>query len=341
MVGLLRRLMFGLPLLLACAPVYAHEMGTAALIIHELGPGQAQVVFKRSKSADGTVPPMEFSLSPNCALADVVTTWEEDREVIQRARLICDGPLRTHTLQASGFTRLAPDLIVSGQLLDGQSLTGVLTPKKPTMPLGPSKASEGPLLDYLLIGLEHILFGMDHVLFVAGLYLLWRKRQQSLPQLLGLFTTFTVGHSLTLAMLVLGWIVVPTRAIEAWIALSVLWVAVQLALHNPKQVQQGMARSQLLVVLMFGLLHGSGFALSMEDRGFPADQLMSALLLFNLGIELGQLLIVTAMAALFALFTHISNRHDARLMPWGEQAIIILTGGFALFWTVERIATYA
>nr|WP_306173605.1 HupE/UreJ family protein [Limnobacter humi] len=207
--------------------------------------------------------------------------------------------------------------------------------------LNGQKASDGPLLDYLLIGLEHILFGMDHVLFVAGIFLLWRKRQQTVAQLLGLFTTFTVGHSLTLALLVLGWMVVPTRAVEAWIALSVLWVAVQLALHDPKQSQHRMVRSQLLLVLLFGLLHGSGFALSMEDRGFPADQLMPALLLFNLGIELGQIIIVTLMAGLFAWFQTLSARRYPHLLPWGEHALIILTGGFALFWTVERIATYA
>lgn len=124
----------------------------------------------------------------------------------------------------SGFTRLAPDLIVLASPQQGDRIHAVLTPKEFTISLD-TKAPITPPLEYLSIGIEHIVFGLDHVLFVAGLYLLWRKRKQNVKQLIGQFTLFTVGHSLTLALLVLGWIAVPTRAIEAWIALSVLWLA--------------------------------------------------------------------------------------------------------------------
>eukprot|EP01030_Chromulinospumella_sphaerica_P005950 gene5950-5819_t len=138
------------------------------------------------------------------------------------------------------------------------------------------------------------------------------------------FTLFTVGHSLTLALLVLGWIAVPTRAIEAWIALSVLWLAWELVRKEPAQPSNW---SHLLLIAAFGLLHGSGFALSMEERGFPQDALLSTLLLFNLGIEIGQLWIVTVLATAFTLLekTHLPN-----YTRFAQYALTLCIGGAAL-----------
>lgn len=313
----------------------AHEMGTSALLVHETEKGTGQLVFKRTVGADGKVPPIDFQFEPACELRNLNTEWEDNTEVIQRGNFFCANALSAHTVFATGFTRLAPDLIVLATPLESERIHAVLTPKQTRVELNTNTAANNtPPLGYLLIGIEHIVFGWDHVLFVAGLYLLWKKRKQNAKQLLGQFTLFTLGHSLTLAMLVLGWIAVPTRAIESWIALSVLWLAWQLIRTEAPQQRNW---PHLLLIAAFGLLHGSGFALSMEERGFPEHALLSTLLLFNLGIEIGQLWIVTLLATTFALLekTHLPN-----CTQFAQYILTLSIGGAALFWTFERIYGY-
>ena len=312
---------------------HAHEMGTSALIVHEGTPSTGQFVFKRTVGSDDKIPPIDFKFEPACELRDVSTEWEGNTELIQRGNFFCSKSLAEHEILANGFTRLAPDLIVLATPQQSDRIHAVLTPKKASVALG-NNTHKTPPLEYLSVGIEHIVFGLDHVLFVTGLYLLWKKRKQSVRQLIGQFTLFTLGHSLTLAMLVLGWIAVPTRAIEAWIALSVLWLAWELVRSEPARSSNW---SHLLLIVAFGLLHGSGFALSMEERGFPQDALLSTLLLFNLGIEIGQLWIVTVLATAFTLLekTHLPNY--TRL---AQYSLTLCIGGAALYWTIERIHSY-
>ncbi len=322
-------------------PARAHEMGTAALVLHELTPGQGLLVFKRSVGADGGVAPIDFSFNPPCALGESNVQWEGDREVIQRARFACSGALVNHAVQASGFTRLAPDLIVHLTSFSagttGTTHTTVLSPAQPILNLKQPENST-PVLPYFGLGVEHIVFGPDHVLFVCGLFLLWMKRDQSKRALLGQFTLFTLGHSLTLALLVLGLITVPTQAIEAWIALSVLWLAYELTRpEHPNQQRNPGLIGQCILITLFGLLHGSGFALSMESKGFPQNDLALALLLFNLGIEVGQLLVVCFLASLFWALARLDNpKHRINT----SHALTLLIGGAALYWTFDRIIQY-
>lgn len=311
----------------------AHEMGTAALVLHEESAGNGQLVFKRTVGADGRVPPIDFQFEPACEIRNMSTEWEENSEVIQRGTFHCTAALGQHTVNTNGFTRLAPDLIVVATPLGAERIHAVLTPKQTSLALGSEVNATAPL-EYFSVGIEHIVFGPDHVLFVAGLFLLWKRRQQSVKHLVGQFTLFTVGHSLTLAMLVLGWIAVPTRAIEAWIALSVLWLAWELIRDEPK-AQSHFAHYALIAA--FGLLHGSGFALSMEERGFPEDALLSTLLLFNLGIEAGQLWIVAILATAFTLLEKSGRPSLNQLI---QIALTLTIGGASLYWTIERIYAY-
>jgi hypothetical protein len=312
---------------------HAHEMGTSALIVHESTEGTGQFVFKRTVGSDDKIPPIDFQFSPACELRDVSTEWESNTELIQRGSFFCSGALAEHEISANGFTRLAPDLIVLASPQPGDRIQAVLTPKQSSISLK-TDTQKTPPIEYLSIGIEHIVFGFDHVLFVTGLYLLWKKRKQTVKQLIGQFTLFTVGHSLTLALLVLGLIAVPSRAIEAWIALSVLWLAWELVRKEPAQQSTW---AHLLLIAAFGLLYGSGFALSMEERGFPPDALLSTLLLFNLGIEIGQLWVVTVLATAFTL---LEKAHLPNYTRLAQYALTLTIGGAALYWTLERIHNY-
>lgn len=319
--------------LLAGRPVTAHEMGTSALILHEQSAGSGQFVFKRTVSADGKVPPIDFVLTPACELRQVTTDWEEGTEVVQRGNFHCSSPLARHQVQAQGFTRLSPEMILLATPLEGPRIHQVLTPGLSAIQLAHTE-NKLEASAYFWIGVEHIVFGLDHVLFVTGVFLLWKKRAQTVGQLMTQFSLFTLGHSLTLALLVLGWISVPTRAIEAWIALSVLWLAWELIRPESGSNSGGW---QLVLIAAFGLLHGSGFALSMEERGFPADALFSSLLWFNLGIEAGQVWIVMLLASTFIMLEK-THRHAA--VRISQQMLTLGMGGAALYWTLERIHSY-
>lgn len=339
----LRLLLPLLAVLLLLSPrLQAHEMGTSALTLKEFSPGEGKLVFKRSRAADGNMAPIEFQFQPACDTRQSHIEWESDNEVYQFADFKCSAPLTGHTLTVGGFMRLSPDLILQVDLLNAPPLRAVLNPQQPSLLLQASPSNTGTdniHREYLGIGVEHILFGMDHVLFVAGLLLLWQKRQQKLGSLLLLFTLFTVGHSLTLALQVLGWIAVPTRLIEAWIALSVLWLAITWVYEPQASAHTGSKpplKDQALI-LAFGLLHGSGFALSMANRGFPEESLLSTLFLFNVGIELGQLLIVFLLLLMFAL---LKKMPSPRLFDHAQSLCVVTMGGASLFWTIQRVSAY-
>jgi hydrogenase/urease accessory protein HupE len=338
--------------LLIFNPVHAHEMGTSALTIQEFSStpdsSQGKIVFKRSRAADGNLAPIEFKFQPECTITQSQVEWEDDNEVFQYADFQCAKPLSAHKLEVGGFMRLAPDLILKSTSLDGSTVQAVLNPQRPVVDLSADSVSTS-MWEYFTIGIEHIVFGWDHVLFITGLFLLWQQRQQSLAQLMAQFTLFTVGHSMTLALLVLGWIVVPTRLIESWIALSVLYLAVKWVLNNESISNKQSAlkpdesiKIQYALILAFGLLHGSGFALSMESRGFPEDALFSTLLLFNLGIEVGQVMIVFALLCLFVVLKKMPRPASSVLAERTAQyALVICMGGASLFWTIERVSSYA
>lgn len=177
---------------------------------------------------------------------------------------------------------------------------------------------------YAKLGIEHIIpYGLDHILFVVALCLLSRKLKTILWQA----TAFTVAHSITLALSMKGIIAIPSAVVEPIIALSIVFVAVENVLLNQLKPWR------IGVVFLFGLIHGLGFASVLNEIGLPPDRFFLSLLSFNVGVEIGQLLVI---AIVFALL----------ILPFGKRPLyrraivfplsvcIALT---ALWWTVERL----
>jgi hypothetical protein len=213
------------------------------------------------------------------------------------------------------------DVLVRVRFLDGHTTTAVLSRSSPSLTVRAAPA----VLAYVRLGVEHILGGFDHLLFVLGLVLLVKRR------LLFTLTAFTVAHSLTLALAVLGVVRVPQAPVEAAIALSILFIAVELTREQP-----GLgARRPWLLAFGFGLLHGLGFAGALGEVGLPSGQVAPALLCFNLGVELGQLAFVAALLAAFALGSRlVAPGRVSRRIP--AYAI----GALAAFWCLERIGGF-
>jgi hydrogenase/urease accessory protein HupE len=195
---------------------------------------------------------------------------------------------------------------------------------------------------YLKLGIEHILGGIDHLLFVLALLLLvrgWRR-------VLATVTAFTVAHSLTLAAATLGFVQVPQKPVEAVIALSIVFVAAEILRlrGRPDGAASVSARWPWIVAFTFGLLHGFGFAGALGEVGLPPNAIPVALLFFNVGVEVGQLLFIGAVFAVVACARWIMRRLDVAFPPRPAELLRALPayaiGSVAMFWVIQRIALF-
>ena len=204
-----------------------------------------------------------------------------------------------------------------------------LTPASPRFTVSESESWTQVAATYTALGMEHILLGIDHLLFVLALMLIisgWRK-------LVATITAFTVAHSITLGAATLGWVDVSQAPVEAVIALSILFVAAEIV--HWRQGRPGITREKpWLVAFAFGLLHGFGFAGALNEIGLPEHAIPLALLFFNIGVELGQLVFVAAMLVLGALLKRV-NWPD-----WAWRVPVYGIGAMAGFWTIERLAGF-
>ena len=200
------------------------------------------------------------------------------------------------------------------------------------VPLHALQAGSGSLrqaaLRYLALGIEHILLGVDHLLFVLGLLLLvsgpW--------MLIKTITAFTVAHSITLALATLGFVEVPSRPVDAAIALSIVFLGAEIL--RARQGRPGLAaRAPWVVAFAFGLLHGLGFAGALTQLGLRPGEIPLALLFFNVGVEIGQLMFVATFLALaWAL-----RQLQVAWPRWSEPLPAYAIGTVAAFWFIERI----
>jgi len=177
---------------------------------------------------------------------------------------------------------------------------------------------------YLQLGYTHILpNGFDHILFVAGLCLLSNKIKVILWQA----TAFTIAHSITLAMSMKNIIVAPSAVVEPIIALSILFVAVENILLSELKPWR------IILVFMFGLIHGMGFASSLNEIGLPRNQFLTSILSFNVGVELGQISVI--LAVFFLLVLPFGKRNSYR--KWIVSPLSAMIGITALYWTIQRV----
>lgn len=177
---------------------------------------------------------------------------------------------------------------------------------------------------YLKLGYTHILpQGFDHILFVAGLCLLSTKVSVILWQA----TAFTVAHSITLALSMQNIIVAPSAVVEPIIALSILFIAVENLLLTELKPWR------VVIVFLFGLIHGMGFASSLNEIGLPRNKFFTSILSFNVGVELGQITIILAVFAFIIIpLKNITNYRRRMVYP-----LSALIGLIALYWTIERV----
>ncbi len=251
---------------------------------------------------------------------------------IERWIIACDQSLLEQTISISGLTTTNTDVLLRIEFINGVSQSVLLTPSNNTFNI-PTHASSLQIAGtYTWLGIGHILLGIDHLLFVFALLLIVSSKRQ----LFWTITAFTVAHSITLAGATLGLIYVPSQPVEAVIALSILFLAIEIV-RGKRGSPGAAARWPWLVAFIFGLLHGFGFAGALAEVGLPQQAIPLALIFFNIGVEIGQLLFV--LTVLF--FGWILHRlKQSVLLAKSETVAVYVIGSLSSFWLFDRISLF-
>ena len=236
--------------------------------------------------------------------------------------------LDEQTIQIVGLEKTMTDVLVQVTLLEGRSYTYLIKPIKPFVKLNLAVAQPPPVWQYIQLGIFHIWSGFDHLLFVFGLLLLVRKR----ARLIWTITAFTIAHSITLALAILHIVKVSSAFTEAAIALSIVFLAIEL-LHHYRGKNGFTFKYPWVVAFMFGLLHGLGFAGALQDVGLPENNIPLALFLFNAGVEIGQLVFVFVMLLIIAGIRQLSFQFP----NWVYKVPAYLIGTLSMYWFIERL----
>ena len=299
---------------MSCVSAYAHEMTMAEMEVRETTPGN--FMWQWSATSD------KLSDADNLQLH-----WPAIC-VVESTALHCGQEGLTGELSVEGVGKRYSAALIKIYWIDGQSQVYTLTAAQSSVQLFGSAEDKRSWLQiakaYVVLGVEHILSGVDHLLFVCGLLFLVGFRRK----LLWTITAFTVAHSLTLASAALGLLTLRSPPVEATIALSIVLVAGE-ALHKRLTFAR---RWPAMVAFIFGLVHGLGFAGALKSVGLPQNHLPIALLTFNVGVELGQLLTIAVAWVLFHLLSRWPQTARAR------TPALYAIGSIAAYWSWLRIA---
>lgn len=319
------RIVAALLLMILTAHVNAHKLAPSLLALTE-APGERYQIHWKTPSTTPRGVTIRPVLPVTCkALSEpafvvegtgVVATWEAQ----------CAGGVRGARLGVSGLAESGTAALLKIEFSDGTSVQALLGSEDALFEVPIKPGTLTVVLDYTVLGFEHILSGVDHLLFVLALMLLVGVNRN----LIWTITAFTVGHSLTLALAALGYVRYPVAEVEFAIAASILLVALELG-RSPNP-QHWLRRRPWLAAACFGLLHGMGFAGALLELGLPQGEIVWALLMFNIGIEAGQLAFVAFMIAVLALLSRLQVLHW-RVVYWLPVYII---GSLSTFWCLER-----
>jgi hydrogenase/urease accessory protein HupE len=317
--------------LASVARVQAHEVRPALLKITEQEPGWFEVTWK--------VPVLngkELEISPAMPAVFVPVGPPSSRTVpgarIEYANYTTEGsPITGETILIDGLAATQIDALLEIELADGTTHSAILRPASPSFVI-PAHETKGEVAwSYWRMGTTHILSGFDHLLFVLALMLI-------VPGYWMLFktiTAFTVAHSISLGLAALGFVHVPPGPTEAVIALSILFLAVEVV--HSRQGKAGLTeRAPWIVAFIFGLFHGLGFAGALSEVGLPEHAIPLALFMFNVGVETGQILFVCGVLTVATALRRVPVAWPAgswRLMPY-------IIGSLAAFWTIQRVSSF-
>lgn len=312
---------------IATAPLHAHETRPGYLQVQETAPGQFSILWRTPVL--GTLP-LPVSLRLPAGFTDlrppVIQALADSR--VER-RWVAAGPdgLPGSRIEFPGLQFTITDVLVRVELLDGRTWATIVRPTQPWIEVAATQTAWQVAATYAVEGFRHILFGIDHLLFVLGLMLIVKGRRN----LILTITAFTVAHSITLALATLGVASLPVPPLNAAIALSILFLGPEIV-RSWRGETSFTLRFPWVVAFVFGLLHGFGFASGLTTAGMPRAAIPLALLSFNVGVELGQLVFVFGALGLERAFRIL----EVRWPRWAQLLPGYAVGGLGTYWFLQR-----
>lgn len=320
-------------LVLALMPVSlaAHEVRPGYLAIEQTGPETYKVLWKIPALGEQRLG-IYARLPQSCALQGEPQRAIEAAAFTERSVVMCDPGLKGQTIEIEGLSATMTDVLARISYLDGSVEVARVTPDAASFVVKGAQTTAEIAATYIWLGVDHILSGYDHLLFVLALILLIHDRWM----LVKTITAFTLAHSLTLVGATLGLISLPQGPVEAAIALSIVFLAVELVKSKPGEKRLS-EKFPWIVAFGFGLLHGFGFASALQETGLPQSDVPVALLTFNIGVEIGQLMFVAAVLLLGRACKALLGPPPARARQIGAYGI----GTAAMVWVISRLAVLA
>lgn len=316
-------------MLLLSPEMFAHKLAPSLLRIQEQSPEVFSVYWKTPIATESNArlaPEMPSSCE---ALSDPVVVVEQTARIWQW-QLRCPQ-LLGQSISITGLAQSATATLVKINWLDGAKVEQLLNASTSSFVIPAQQSSLQVMLDYVALGGTHISAGLDHLLFVLALILLVRSGKK----LLWTITAFTLGHSITLSLVVLGFVSINQDWVELLIALSIFVLALELSqnLGAPDKPSLWLSKHSAFIAIAFGLLHGMGFASALKELGLPASDIPLALFSFNVGIELGQIVFIGAVLLLMTL----ARLYLQKTQAMGRWGSVYAIGGLSAFWSLERV----
>ena len=314
--------------LLLPAPLGAHEARPGFLELRQIDAASYSLLWK--KPAGGEVEVYIAPMVPkDCRFISSGRQQLTPGALVMRGTLVCPGGIDGRTLAIDGLDATLTDVIVRIHHADGRLESHVVKPDAPSVTLGAATSGWQRAAGYLTLGVNHILLGVDHLLFVLGLLLIVRGRWM----LVKTISAFTLAHSITLAIATLGYASAPLPPLNAAIALSILFLGPEIV-RTWRGGTSFTIRHTWVVAFAFGLLHGFGFASGLTAMGLPRAEIPLALLLFNVGVEVGQIAFVLLIVALERAFRTLEITWPRFVQALPGYAV----GSLGAFWTIQRTA---
>ncbi len=318
-------------LLFGGTEAHADELRPAYVELNQVSPSEWSLLWKASaqsrlgRSGDVIIPEV-------CSAVGETQRRFAASNILTSKVLKCTGSIAGQSIGLKGLELSTTDALVRIAPLDDETQTLRLTPDAPVATIAQKDAIANVAWTYTIIGFEHIVMGFDHLLFVLALVLLLKGGWLIAKTV----TAFTIAHSVTLIGSTLGYLSLPSQPVEAIIALSIVFLAVEIVKAQRDNNLTGPRLSERfpwIVAFLFGLLHGFGFAGALAEIGLPQDDVPMALLTFNLGVEIGQLFIVAIALVLLALIRNFRQSWSQPVKTGTSYAIGII----ATYWFIERM----
>ena len=292
----------------------AHEFNPAHLVVDEVAENKYQINWMYPIKNIGQRAEIIF---PEACSSEAQSPYQQGKYLVEKIDLICSKSLKGQTIEVTNLSVLT-DALVTITDRNNDVFEGLMNLQEPKL-LVPIKKQSLPS-SYLNLGIDHLISGPDHILFILGLMFL----VSGILNMIKTITAFTVAHSITLGLSVLGLISLPQATVEAVIALTIVFLALEIS-ENKRYKS-----TPWLIAFGFGLLHGLGFANALTEIGIANEQLLFSLLFFNLGIEAGQLLMIPVFGVLIWLAYKFNKYNQS------ATCVSYVLGAMGFFWLINR-----